>query len=539
MHSNGIQLLCLWMTVLWRTNGASIIPDYYISKRLSVDDILLAETPEESASEEFLWQPNADEVGAHHEGDIVLPGGFERQVRAVTNADYRKWTKGVVPYTIDPYYSFEQKQMIYSAMDEIRKKTCISFVERTSEADYVRIMPGEGCSSYVGRRGGQQVVTLDPWRCLTEMGVVAHELLHVLGFYHEHTRLDRDSFITILWSNMEPGREVNFHKRAVGSIDDLGKQYDYNSVMHYSAYAFSRDERRPTLTPTSTNINLKMLGQRRELSGVDAEKINTYYGCGSVEEEPGGRQRTLPASTTTAEPPPPTRPTITLKQAGVASLLNPCDEFFDTNAIMTTNDGHVYIFSAEHFWVVDPHRYISKVLSIKQYYPNLPNDIDAAFTWINGHTYFFKGQLYWKYKGFEALDGYPQDIASGFPGLPETGDLDAAFVWTEGRIVFIKGEEYWVLHPLSDFNQVRGPLPLRKEMGFPGRLQAALEWPTVADSSTHSEVYLLADGLIYPLEKNVFKIASDKRPRRLMDWLRCDLYDRSASQQYSDANEFW
>lgn len=61
------------------------------------------------------------------------------------------------------------------------------------------------CSSYVGRRGGQQVVTLDPWRCLTEVGVVSHELLHVLGFYHEHTRLDRDEFIDVLWNNMENG----------------------------------------------------------------------------------------------------------------------------------------------------------------------------------------------------------------------------------------------------------------------------------------------------------------------------------------------
>lgn len=38
-------------------------------------------------------------------------------------------------------------------MDEIQLKTCIRFVERTNQADFVEIFAGNGCWSAVGRNG--------------------------------------------------------------------------------------------------------------------------------------------------------------------------------------------------------------------------------------------------------------------------------------------------------------------------------------------------------------------------------------------------
>jgi hypothetical protein len=36
-----------------------------------------------------------------------------------------------------------------------------------------------------------------------------------------------------------PGTENNFNKYDASTITSFGVEYDYNSVMHYSAYAFS------------------------------------------------------------------------------------------------------------------------------------------------------------------------------------------------------------------------------------------------------------------------------------------------------------
>jgi hypothetical protein len=51
---------------------------------------------------------------------------------------------------------------------------------------------------------------------------------------------------------MEPesvsGRESNFQKAKKGQEYGQGVEYDYRSVMHYSAYAFSRNNQ-PTILP--------------------------------------------------------------------------------------------------------------------------------------------------------------------------------------------------------------------------------------------------------------------------------------------------
>ena len=40
--------------------------------------------------------------------------------------------------------------------------------------------------------------------CLS-LGEIIHEVMHVLGFSHEHTRPDRDRYITVLWNNIKSG----------------------------------------------------------------------------------------------------------------------------------------------------------------------------------------------------------------------------------------------------------------------------------------------------------------------------------------------
>ena len=82
----------------------------------------------------------------------------------------------------------------------------LSFSFVASENDLME--KGQGCWSYIGRIGGEQMISIGP-NCLRE-GVIIHEILHALGFFHEHSRPDRDQYITIDFDNLKDGMQHNF-----------------------------------------------------------------------------------------------------------------------------------------------------------------------------------------------------------------------------------------------------------------------------------------------------------------------------------------
>lgn len=133
------------------------------------------------------------------------------------------------------------------------------------------------CCSYVGRRGGgPQAISIG--KNCDKFGIVVHELGHVIGFWHEHTRPDRDDHVSIVRENIQPGRErpssssssspssspgghgqsgggaphrgpvppapagqeYNFLKMEPEEVESLGETYDFDSIMHYARNTFSR-----------------------------------------------------------------------------------------------------------------------------------------------------------------------------------------------------------------------------------------------------------------------------------------------------------
>ncbi|KAL1442123.1 hypothetical protein MTO96_030941 [Rhipicephalus appendiculatus] len=122
-------------------------------------------------------------------------------------------------------------------MDSIEKKTCIRFVARVNQADYIHLKYDEGCYSYLGRNGGEQTLSLG-YGCLFN-GTVAHELMHAVGFYHEHSRPDRDDYIDVFPDNVIRAFQFDF-KMVDPSKILLLTAFDYNSVMLYGSDAFSR-----------------------------------------------------------------------------------------------------------------------------------------------------------------------------------------------------------------------------------------------------------------------------------------------------------
>ncbi|XP_036406888.1 high choriolytic enzyme 1-like [Megalops cyprinoides] len=169
--------------------------------------------------------------------------------------------------------AYFEKWRIEYAMNTFHTRTCIRFVPRQSQSDYISIESKDGCYSYLGRTGGRQVVSLARFGCVYN-GIIQHELNHALGFYHEHTRSDRDQYVRINWEYVAPYSVYNFQKQ---DTNNLNTPYDYSSIMHYGRSAFSTQYGQETITPIPDPN--QPIGQRRNLSDLDIQRINRLYGC--------------------------------------------------------------------------------------------------------------------------------------------------------------------------------------------------------------------------------------------------------------------
>nr|XP_039270786.1 astacin-like metalloendopeptidase [Styela clava] len=177
-----------------------------------------------------------------------------------------------IPYTIDETLG-ESKQAIQKAISEYKEKTCIDFVPRNSEENYVTFQSGVGCWSRVGMIGGQQDVAVG--KNCKSAGIIMHELMHSIGFEHEHTRPDRDAFITIDMNRVDQKYLLNFAK-ILDPVKNLGRPYDMGSVTHYGSKAWS-------ISPDEYSFVKKdgtpIKGQRKSLSTEDVKEINALYEC--------------------------------------------------------------------------------------------------------------------------------------------------------------------------------------------------------------------------------------------------------------------
>ncbi|XP_017067080.2 seminal metalloprotease 1 [Drosophila eugracilis] len=195
------------------------------------------------------------------------------------------WPNGTVPYIIEKNaFDDSHHREILRAISIIEENSCVVFAPVTEEEHSNAVVirsNGFGCNSaYLGYRQIQQIVNLQIFPigmgCF-RIGSIIHELLHILGFEHQHVANNRDEYISIQWDNIQPKFNINFVNTDNSTLwHDFGEGYDYESVMHYVPKAFSKNGQ-PTIIPLRDGA--ENMGQRLYMSEKDIRKLNKMYNC--------------------------------------------------------------------------------------------------------------------------------------------------------------------------------------------------------------------------------------------------------------------
>jgi len=251
-------------------------PPSFVPKRL--------DTPRKGANTVLVPSPNAEVYKklvpyraidglAVAYGDVILgqldedaPDEGFHQPEAV-----RLWEEREIPYGIAT--TLPNPGRITDAITYLTKATNLVFVPLTDQHDGIVFEPGtENCLSALGKTGGRQPIRLSANCGRTE---ILHEILHALGFVHEHSRPDRDQYVEVLWKNVDAKYQDQF--RAVpAALDDpsRGTPFDFESIMLYPSNLFGKEKGLETLR----GRNGQQLSPTRErLSAGDLRRIRDSY----------------------------------------------------------------------------------------------------------------------------------------------------------------------------------------------------------------------------------------------------------------------
>jgi hypothetical protein len=242
-------------------------------------------------------------------GDVLKGGASSPTVPDYVHGEPKLWAQNVVPYVIDPSVAGSDRPIVQQAIMAWQRATHVRFRQLSGTRDwrrenYVKFSgQKDQCSSNSfgvkeassNNDEDNNINVVQIAGCGRSWGRIAHEIGHVLGLGHEHSRGHRDNYITVLWGNIDQPKQfcrVIWDQQALASTS-----YDYDSIMHYaptravkrssdcirakydgkeSCLAFLPDQDKLDQQRRALGSNIKP-GQRDHLSAGDVARVNVLY----------------------------------------------------------------------------------------------------------------------------------------------------------------------------------------------------------------------------------------------------------------------
>jgi len=136
------------------------------------------------------------------------------------------------------------------------------------------------CRSPIGRQkniGGnnpnKNVIKLSNF-CVMRKTLVEHEIMHSLGFWHEHQRPDRDEYIDLDMASIDPNHQSDFTKFQKDKWENTDQEYDIGSIMHYSRMTFRRGSELTYKIKQNANLRSKITSNLGIIDNEIDQKVN-------------------------------------------------------------------------------------------------------------------------------------------------------------------------------------------------------------------------------------------------------------------------
>ncbi len=138
-------------------------------------------------------------------------------VNYITASSGLHWPNGRVPYHLESNFNEFERKQIASAFLFFERNTCIRWVRKQdNESDWVLIRRSKnGCFSGVGFSGvsgEKHFGSIVLGNGCFELQTIIHEMMHRIGFIHEHSRPDRHLYVEIIKENIKKcNKKIQFN----------------------------------------------------------------------------------------------------------------------------------------------------------------------------------------------------------------------------------------------------------------------------------------------------------------------------------------